>query len=655
MRKFLAAAVITLGLLALVGASPRGTYQGGSYGVSTGSYQAGGGPAGRDTISIVLTMDRALDHEFATYDAAVANADSVYALTHADRQFAYALIDKARPDTVSYWRADANNNNIIKLRPAVGGWDLTDDADTRPLIIHFDPDVPPGASIVSARLKFRTVSTTLAATDTITATLMTLAGDGVWWQHKGIYDAATRAFSTDIADYLSKSSYNHQVWFNPAATKFGYDEATSDAWSPALLDRRWYWDWGSVSDWTSPGTLNAYTGEMSFDITNCVQGIASGLTNNGIAIFLKKSSVADFYMTAFEPRSDDATALTRRPWIEIKYVTKRYSSPFPSGADWAFIFHMPDATVRSGDSLRSVAEEFGAKITFDMSYFYIGNGTYITWPFIFDAIDSGHELAYHTYQHNSYTDYAITDTTVAGWDALKNQFKPSYMRNYVTANGRPDLVDNPRFMRTLSPTAGGQDPYAHLLARLLGYDNIRMSYTAYASGDYIAVTTNNNGAAWARAAASDTARIGAVTAKDRYARPMNLIPLTMPVTRIASASDNKHVPEDSLKYNFRKLVRQVRADGRRAIMLYTHGTKTDPNVVTEALDPEELRWMLEVAVEEGAAFMTIAEFGAWIRQWATAVDSPDRAAVPDTFESTAADRVWFKPDGVDNRFIPGVR
>jgi hypothetical protein len=49
------------------------------------------------------------------------------------------------------------------------------------------------------------------------------------------------------------------------------------------------------------------------------------------------------------------------------------------------------------------------------------------------------------------------------------------------------------------------------------------------------------------------------------------------------------------------------------------------------------------------------ELAEWYATYGTAVDHPLNAARSDTFDVHAADRVWFKPHGIDNRWIRGVR
>jgi hypothetical protein len=57
----------------------------------------------------------------------------------------------------------------------------------------------------------------------------------------------------------------------------------------------------------------------------------------------------------------------------------------------------------------------------------------------------------------------------------------------------------------------------------------------------------------------------------------------------------------------------------------------------------------------GGKYMGFAEYKEWIKGGATMVDTPAFATAPDTFAAVAADRIWGKPQGVDNRWIRGVR
>jgi hypothetical protein len=71
--------------------------------------------------------------------------------------------------------------------------------------------------------------------------------------------------------------------------------------------------------------------------------------------------------------------------------------------------------------------------------------------------------------------------------------------------------------------------------------------------------------------------------------------------------------------------------------------------------PTSLAVICYVVNQNNGRYMTFAEMGRWFQDGATAIDYPFANSRPDTFQVDASDRVWFKPDGVDNRWIRGVR
>jgi hypothetical protein len=79
----------------------------------------------------------------------------------------------------------------------------------------------------------------------------------------------------------------------------------------------------------------------------------------------------------------------------------------------------------------------------------------------------------------------------------------------------------------------------------------------------------------------------------------------------------------------------------------------------DGIDPVELGAMLDVVDEIGARYMTASDLGRWRRATAQAIDTPagfyNAPAVDDSAKYFAADEVWFKPNGIDNRWIRGVK
>jgi hypothetical protein len=109
---------------------------------------------------------------------------------------------------------------------------------------------------------------------------------------------------------------------------------------------------------------------------------------------------------------------------------------------------------------------------------------------------------------------------------------------------------------------------------------------------------------------------------------------------------------DSVRVNFRRAVKIARAQNVNVINVFTHSLKSDRSY-PHGINADELSVMLDVVEEENGWAARASDFGRWNQQWATAVGTPLAYAQDDSFCFTAADRVWYQPDGVGNRFIRG--
>ena len=102
---------------------------------------------------------------------------------------------------------------------------------------------------------------------------------------------------------------------------------------------------------------------------------------------------------------------------------------------------------------------------------------------------------------------------------------------------------------------------------------------------------------------------------------------------------------------------QVRGNGTGVVNFFMHDLKSGGSgyYLTEGVNADELDAICDVTDLFGGRYMTMAELGDWYAASSTFIDHPFNASRPDTFQMFATDRVWAKPNGIDNRWIRGVR
>lgn len=681
MRKALGGLVIALCVAALAGASRTGTYQGGSYGQAGATYQSGGVAAGWDTLLNVystrtgmgdtLIANAAYDTFNTRWQAKKALADEVIRWGSADPTFAYALIDTYYSG-IGSWPTTASRSTEIRPKaigfgtvtypsPTTTRWALNDSTGGvhgRTLLVRFDPQLPAGATVVSAKLHLCALNWTSSATvDSLVAVLMTAPADSVWWRHKGINDNGV-----ETAANMSKASYRYQWFATGSSPNYGYTNTGNGntptaGWTPALSTRARWWQWGDVADWTPAPALSAAGGDVAVDVTNCVQAIARGDENNGIAIFTGKWGTSDRLrrIINFDTKTTGGSAFYV-PWLEVKYVTKRYQRPFPGGKDIAFVFQTDDGRRAYNDSLVAIFKSFGARYTIFLCDSLTVNGsTNARWDHAIGWHDEGMELGWHSKRHrpgpgNEYlTVYEKSGITAAKMDSLRAEMNPETMYLRADALGRTDLRNSPYFGKSMALPGYPFSATVVNVAQEYGYNALRV-------GTLIPFTTANGAnyvlASW-RKAACDTARGHMPYGRERAPRNMMLLPLTCEINQIVGEKANTTITEDQVRFNLRRLFRQAKAQNRPVVSLYEHDFKSGS--YSYGIDPEEMRWILKEAVAQNAWICTVSEYAAWIKGGSAAVATPVGYAQPDSFRFDATDRVWFKPNGVDARWIKNVK
>jgi hypothetical protein len=397
--------------------------------------------------------------------------------------------------------------------------------------------------------------------------------------------------------------------------------------------------------------------DFSVDITDCVQAIADGATNNGIMVSVKIASdqgtARNLSWYGFESPSN----LAKAGWLEVKYITKRPVSNFPGGKKWAFVFQTDDARKTANDAYTSEFVAHGGKYTIYATKDYLRGTGIASESDLLAWYNAGMEIGAHSRHHIAATayrlsydanGYAAADTTnySAGWDSMKVSLKPAWM--YALGDSLGIDRASRRWAKSMALPENEWSPWTTKLCAMLGYSTVRCGQSGY----YGNLPSVGMGRAYA-----DTAFCGLPSQLGRAPRNVMMLPTWFGIESVVGAKANTTISEAEVKANFTKLVEQTLADGRNVVSLFVHDFKTDPSGASynEGLDREELDWMLDIVDAKGGCYMTATEYGDWLRANGTAIDTPAAYGQVDPFNYTAADRVWYKPNGIDNRWLRNVR
>jgi hypothetical protein len=216
-----------------------------------------------------------------------------------------------------------------------------------------------------------------------------------------------------------------------------------------------------------------------------------------------------------------------------------------------------------------------------------------------------------------------------------------------------DLRSDPFYAKSLALPNNADSPTVMLAMDYHNYAAMRGSgIGAFKRDAYYRSTTY-------APARGDSIMIGGTRYAQRRVRNMVGLPFTETTGTLFGIKGNANTTAgelDSLRVNFHRMIFQIRGDGRQALHLFTHDLKTGASAAyTDGVDGNELGAALDVVDATGGRYMTQAEYGRWIQASATPVATPPAFAQPDSFSFDAADRVWFKPHGVDNKWIRGVK
>ena len=679
-------------------APPKNTGFSGSLGdQASGGFVVSGQAVSIDTIRVVYTMSRfsTVDslkgHRSAEYLADIAAADHVVSLidTGTPTSFAYGSVNYADADTASTAWIELGSTGYYRLpwlNNASGGRDIDENQSIHMVYVDFDSlftiyRASGDVEVLEAKFKLASTGATyFATTDTVISTLNSVVGDTKWRNNKGVV-WNNRTFYN--ASYMNGK---YQVDWR-AAGQHGYPSGTGgvDAWSPALSARDSIYDYGSYHD-LSGGTWDAgvWTQGDALDIvwTNCVQGIAAGAVNNGIAmIYDDAEAVRSLDMYGPEPRFN-ASFYDKYPWITVTFTTKKYETRFPGGKQFAFLFSSDDGRPINGTWTR-LFRDHGGKMT----VFTIGGATsfasseaqaesLLSWREVpaeigyhslhhwatvgvskYDVRPTGHALfdtvdysRGMSFDFNAAGDTLIAmsnTTTATGWDSLMADVDPARLYQlmdyyYPNNNYRNDSLFGKVFAYPVQTNPVGT---VNKALDLFGYKAWRSTQNS----DHNADNRKDKGAPpWTiempgTSNNCDTARAGFPFTGINT--PYNPRLITTTASVVAAVGDTTDTPTElQVKTYVRDMVTNLMASGVDAYILYSHSPKGANGALEGGIDTSELTWVLEEIVRLGGWICTHSEYYDWVTHMRglTWIDTPAGYSQHDSLRFTAEDQVWIQ-------------
>lgn len=625
----------------------------------------------------LFTVDRELDHAHDSYDASRDRADLVVELGTEAPEFAWCALDRSLPDSILH------DPSYIRIKPGLDGdWSVCVPR-RRVMLLHVDwaRHLPPGVTITKAALHLVTAGTWYSGTrDSLCATLMTVPGDSLWFRTKGIDDGSAPS------DYYALATWNRQVPRQDLPTGSGDPEE----WVPPLEDRGQFWNWGSDSDW-SANTAASYPAEAEvvIDVTNCVQAAVNGSANNGIMVMGTEYGTYEQFLAAFHWETDPSWA-DKVPWITVEYREEPHSSPFPGGADWAFVFSTDDGRREANLAYADIFASHGFAYSVFVIQVAMDDAGRLSWSDLVGLRSLGMEIGSHSRWHFDpnpdgraglciydcpfdaprmiLSDYvrgtdpgALAAPGATGWDSLLCDTDPVWLYDGAEALDGDRRENDPQWGKTFALPLNHWDVWSLQAMAYHGYEAMRCG-----SAETIRFLPDGNldfyVPATFRPELADSLRIGFTPHAPGLARNLVGVPLSIQIQTIVGSKDDTGIPREQVVFNLKNLLEKARASHRRVVATFVHDFKTDPDGprYSEGLDPEELEWILQTVADNGGSVMTVGEYARWMKRTASPVATPAAFAQPGEFRYDAGDSVWFvfqevDPNDTEPPFIVAVR
>jgi len=633
--------------------------------------------AGWEEITIILTPNASMTypasatHNDSLYTeqflADIAAADEVYELgTGKDiPEFAWTILKENDTDgfygsQFIYSTADVRQviDSVNYLKQNVGN--TAAGREVPVFYVPYEDIIPDRSTIVDATNYYSNFNTFyLNFVDTVISVMLDAPGDSAWYENKGGVGV------TNSPNY-AKASWDFQQDTNGGSWS---DVSQGFPWSVDLSAVP-YWDLGDCNDWSGSIEDNffpAYNSgterprQIEFDITDCVQSAVNGNVNNGIMSIYQESenTARQALIFGWDAYS---SAIGRQPYIKIKYLTKRYVAPYPGNSDAVAVFSTDDFIAADNDSFITVFDRhnmkytiFGARIHVDAANIYQADmAKILSW-----RDDDDMEVGTHSWHHKN----DVGTEGLPHWQQVAGEITQAVVDSIV-ADSRPD------WLYALADSADGDSRADDLyFGKSIALPNNRYSgevMNAIVDHDYLTMRTGSmdlytrdfyyQSVGVFAPARADSSMSGAPSQYGRRARNMLGVAPTVEVKQIVGAKDSVTFDLDSVAHNMRRLVNQIRGQDRGEIVLFWHETKSyGPDWYDEGVDPDELEVICDVLDEYGIPTMRASELGRHRRSGAVEVTTPYGYAANDSLKFSLGDRVWYIPNGVDERHIRGVR
>lgn len=584
--------------------------------------------------------------------------------------FAWTTLDQGDQDGFygsQFWymkdsmRQRVKADSTVVLRQKIGN--TSGSRQAMLFYIPFENHIPAGSTVVSASVNFASYNAlTFSYLDTMISVLMDKSTDDEWYKVKG--GTGLNAASANYA----KASWLYQNDTNASGTVWGGSQA--NAWTPTLADRKYYWGMGDYSDWSSTEKGQAATdtlarrSNVACDITDCVQQAVAGHTNNGIMMLLNRTSTVETQRLPFG-WDNYSSAINRTPYVVVKYITKRYQPPFGT-SDLAFVFTTDDYIESANSAFTDTFNAHGGVYTMFGARKHVdhsggkqsGMDSLLTW------LGQGFEIGTHSRQHRDPAGLTYWEQSRPGkvWDQTARgqvwfDAEPLWLHALADSATGDSLKSHPQFGKSMALPNNTISMGVQRVLSDLGYLSVRgNSASTYDRSKYYTLLT------WAPAYGDTLLQIPQQS--QRRPRNVMMLPYAMTANYFVGPPSRAACDADSVRHNMRRALYQWRGQGRCDFTMLTHDVKaTNPAYsgfgYADGIDPVELGAMLDVVDEIGARYMTASDLGRWRRVTAQAIDTPagfyNAPVSDDSAKYFATDETWYKPNGIDNRWIPSIR